>query len=170
MTADLDDTVAIALRRAMPEDFPAIWAIFGAVIAAGDTYAYDPGMTRDEARRIFFDPPAQAFVAVDGDELAGAYVLKPNQPGLGNHVANCGYVTAPEKRRRGVASAMCAHSLETARALGYTAMQFNFVVASNEGAVKLWQKHGFAIVGRVPAAFRHATRGPTDVLIMHRML
>ena len=161
---------AIEIRRAVPDDFPAIWEIFHAVVAGGDTYAWDPAITRDEARRILFVPPSIAYVAHVAGRVVGAYVMKPNQPGLGNHIANCGYMTHPDTRRRGIAGMMCAHSLETARALGYTAMQFNYVVASNETAVRLWKKHGFSIVGRVPGAFRHAARGPTDVLIMHRTL
>ena len=79
-------------------------------------------------------------------------------------------MTHPEARGHGVGGAMCEHSLAAAREYGYSALQFNFVVASNEGAVRLWQKHGFEIVGRVPRAFRHRTLGPVDVLIMHRAL
>ena len=163
-------TTAIEVRRAVQDDFPALWEIFHAVVAGGDTYVWEPATTRDEARRIFLDPPAIAFVACDAGRIVGVYVMKPNQPGLGNHVATCGYMTHPQTRRRGIASVMCIHSLDAARAQGYTAMQFNCVVASNTGAVKLWQKHGFAIAGRVPGAFRHAARGPTDILIMHRAL
>jgi ribosomal protein S18 acetylase RimI-like enzyme len=102
--------------------------------------------------------------------VVGAYCLRPNQTGLGDHVANAGYMVAPEARGRGIASAMCVHSLDAARAAGFEAMQFNFVATSNEGAVRLWQRHGFAIVGRVPGAFRHRRLGPTDVLVMHRFL
>ena len=104
------------------------------------------------------------------NEVLGVYMLRPNQPGLGDHVANCGYMVAPAARGQGVASAMCKHSLAEAHRAGFTAMQYNFVVSSNEGAVRLWCRHGFAIVGRVPAAFRHARLGPTDVFVMHRAL
>jgi len=162
--------VTIDVRRAAPDDFPSIWEIFHAAVAPGDTYAHDPAITREEVRRLCFDPPALPYVVVDAGRIVGLYVLRPNQPGLGNHVANCSYMTLPAARGRGIASAMCAHSLDAAREHGYTAMQFNYVVASNETAVRLWKKHGFSIVGRVPGAFRHATRGPTDILIMHRPL
>lgn len=151
-------------------DFPAIWRIFRQVVGAGDTYAYAPGTTEDEARRLWMSPPAAPFVALDDGAVVGTYVMKPNQPGLGSHVANCGYMTDPAARGRGVAGAMGAHSLEAARAAGYTAMQFNFVVATNDHAIGLWQRHGFAIIGSVPGAFRHRSRGATDVLIMHRAL
>lgn len=109
-------------------------------------------------------------MAEDAGRIVGTYTLKPVQPGLGDHIANCGYMTHPQARGRGVASALCAHSLATARERGYTGMQFNFVVASNASAIRLWQKHGFTVLGRVPAAFRHRDLGLTDVLIVHRAL
>jgi ribosomal protein S18 acetylase RimI-like enzyme len=106
---------------------------------------------------------------LDG-RIAGSYMLRPNAPGLGDHVANAGYLVAPDARGRGIASAMCAHSLEQARAAGFRAMQFNFVVETNTIAVLLWQRHGFEIAGRIPRAFRHAQHGEVDVLVMHRFL
>jgi ribosomal protein S18 acetylase RimI-like enzyme len=151
-------------------EFELVWPIFHAVVSAGDTYSYDPAMTLEEARLLWTRPPARCFVARADGVVVGAYCLRPNQPGLGDHVANAGYMVAPEARGRGIASAMCVHSLAEARAAGFQAMQFNFVATSNEGAVRLWQRHGFAIVGRVPAAFRHRRLGPTDVLVMHRPL
>jgi ribosomal protein S18 acetylase RimI-like enzyme len=102
--------------------------------------------------------------------VLGCYLLRPNQPGLGDHVANCGYMVAADARGQGIASAMCEHSLDAARHAGFAAMQFNFVAAANTTAVKLWQRHGFEIVGTVPGAFRHATLGPTDIHVMHRFL
>ena len=102
--------------------------------------------------------------------MVGTYCLRPNQAGLGDHVANAGYMVAPAARGRGIARSLCAHSLEVARAAGFRAMQFNSVVASNEAAIRAWRSQGFAIVGRVPAAFRHRRRGLTDVLVMHRFL
>ncbi|MEO8740718.1 MAG: GNAT family N-acetyltransferase [Casimicrobiaceae bacterium] len=158
------------IRAATEADFPAIWSIFRQVIAGGDTYVYGADTTRVQARRLWTAPPAKAFVAELADRVAGTYSLRPNQPALGDHVANCGYITDPQARGQGIATAMCEHSLATARELGFTAMQFNFVVASNASAIRLWEKHGFSIVGRVPGAFRHRTGGLTDALIMHRPL
>jgi L-amino acid N-acyltransferase YncA len=160
----------IAIRPAGPDDFAAIWPIFRAVVAAGDTYAYDPATTPDEARRIWMESPARPFVAELDGRVAGTYVLKSNQPGLGSHVANAGYMVGPSFRGRGVANAMCLHSLEVARALGFRAMQFNFVVSTNASAVALWERCGFTTAGRIPKAFRHATLGEVDALIMHRFL
>jgi len=163
-------SVPLEIREIAAGEFGLVWPIFHAVVAAGDTYAYDPDMTLAEAGALWTTPPARCFVAVDAGVVVGAYCLRPNQVALGDHVANAGYMVAPGSRGRGVASAMCAHSLETARAAGFVAMQFNFVAVSNEGAVRLWRRHGFEIVGRVPEAFRHRRLGLTDVLVMHRRL
>lgn len=164
------DSAALAIRPAREDDFAAIWTIFHAVVAAGDTYAYAPETTMTEAHRIWMETPAEPYVAEQSGRIVATYTLRPNQPGLGDHIANCGYMTHPNARGRGIGAAMCAHSLQAARARGYSAIQFNFVVASNAGAVRLWERHGFAIVGRVPGAFRHRTLGPVDALIMHRSL
>lgn len=161
---------ALAIVAADAALFDRAWPIFREVIAAGDTYAYAPDLEQAQARAMWTTAPSRCFVALDAGEPVGLYMLRPNQPGLGDHVANAGYMVAPPARGRGVASAMCLHSLEQARSMGFTAMQFNFVVSSNRGAVRLWEQHGFSIVGRVPGAFRHAILGPTDVLVMHRHL
>jgi ribosomal protein S18 acetylase RimI-like enzyme len=162
--------VKLSMRRIGPEEFQLVWPIFHEIVSAGETYAWDPETGFEAARELWCPPTGRCFVAETAGEVVGTYLLKPNQPGLGDHVANAGYMVAPAARGRGIASEMCEHSLAVARAAGFTAMQFNFVVASNEGAIRLWQRHGFAIVGRVPGAFRHARLGPTDVLVMHRGL
>jgi ribosomal protein S18 acetylase RimI-like enzyme len=158
------------IREIRPEEFEVVWPIFSAVIQAGDTYAYDPGTTFEEAKAMWTTAPCRVFVAQEDERVLGCYLLKPNQSGLGDHVANAGYMVAPDARGRGVASAMCEHSMQEAREAGFRAMQFNYVVASNTTAVALWQKHGFEIVGRVPNAFRHKRNGLTDVYVMYRVL
>jgi ribosomal protein S18 acetylase RimI-like enzyme len=160
----------LTVREIRPADFSLVWPLFRRVISTGDTYAYSPDLTPDDARASWTTPPARAFVAELDGKVVGTYVLRPNQPGLGDHVANAGYMVAPEARGQGIARQLCEHSMEEARKAGFTAMQFNFVVSSNDGAVRLWQKCGFEIIGRVPKAFRHAQLGPVDVLVMHRFL
>jgi ribosomal protein S18 acetylase RimI-like enzyme len=161
----------ISIRPAAPEDFPSIWPIFRAVVSAGDTYVYDPDTSESQARELWMGPPPlRTFVAELGGQVAGTYLLKPNQPGLGSHVANAGYMVHPAFRKRGVAGAMCRHSLELAKSLGFRAMQFNFVVSTNSSAIALWERYGFATVGRIPRAFRHAALGEVDALVMHRFL
>lgn len=163
-------SVALVIREIGAAEFDTVWPLFRSVIAAGDTYSYPPDMRMQDARALWTTAPSRTFVAERNGEALGCYMLKPNQPGLGDHVANCGYMVAAEARGQGIASALCEHSLAQARRAGFTAMQFNFVVASNTTAVRLWQRHGFNIVGQVPGAFRHATLGPTDIYIMHRHL
>ncbi len=163
-------TENLVLREIGADEFVRVWPLFQQVIAGGDTYSYSPDMRFEEARDTWTSPPSRCFVAERGDEVLGAYLLKPNQPGLGNHVANAGYMVAPNARGQGIAGTMCEHSMAQARCAGFTAMQFNFVVSSNTTAVRLWQRHGFRIVGQVPGAFRHAVHGHTDVYVMHREL
>jgi ribosomal protein S18 acetylase RimI-like enzyme len=127
-------------------------------------------MTKEEALAYWLAPERESFVAEADGAILGISYIRANQAGGGAHVANAGYMTAPEARGRGVASALCAHSLERARERGFAAMQFNFVVASNTGAIRLWKQHGFEEVGRLPGAFRHPDLGPTDALVLFRTL
>ena len=160
----------LTIRPARDDDWGAIWTIFAAVVARGDTYAYPPDIAETDARRLWLAPGVATWVAEADGTVVGTYVLKPNQPGLGDHVANAGYMVAAASRGRGVGGAMCEHSMDAARAAGYRAMQFNFVVSTNAGAVALWRRLGFAVVGTVPRAFRHRERGEVDVYVMHRFL
>lgn len=158
------------IRQATEQDFDAIWPIFHEIVALGETYAYDRDTSRDEAQRIWLHVPRQTFVAEVDGRILGTYYLKTNQAGPGSHVCNCGYMVASQARGMGVATAMCDHSQKVAVELGYRAMQFNFVASTNEGAVRLWHKLGFATVGRLPKAFNHPTLGFVDALVMYKWL
>jgi ribosomal protein S18 acetylase RimI-like enzyme len=158
------------IRPASHADDDAIWAILEPVFRAGETYPIPRDISRADALAYWHTPGHAVFVAEDGGQIVGTYYLRANNRGGGAHVANSGYMTAPEMRGRGVARAMCAHSLEEARRRGFAAMQFNFVIASNERAVRLWQSYGFAIVGTLPQVFAHPTRGLVDAYVMHRFL
>jgi GNAT superfamily N-acetyltransferase len=127
-------------------------------------------MRRAEALAYWLAPDHAVFVADQDGAVLGTYYLRANQAGGGDHVANCGYMTAAQARGRGVAGAMALHSFDEARRRGFTAMQFNFVVAANEPAVRLWLSLGFTEVGRLPQAFRHPRLGLVDALVMYRML
>jgi ribosomal protein S18 acetylase RimI-like enzyme len=158
------------IRSATTSDSDAIWKILELVIRGKDTYALPGDMTREDALAYWNSPGHEVFVAEEMGEILGTYYLRANQKGGGAHVANCGYMTAPWASGRGVARAMCQHSLEHARLRGFRAMQFNFVVSSNERAVRLWQSMGFEITGRLPAAFMHPSLGTVDALVMYRQL
>ena len=160
----------LSIREITPAEFDLVWPIFRTVIETGDTYALAPSTSFEEARGWWMGLSARVFVAERNGKVVGTSVVKPNQPGLGDHVANAGYMVAPEARGQGIARELCEHSMGEARKAGFTAMQFNYAVSTNEGAVRLWQKCGFTIVGTVPGAFRHAQLGPVDVYVMHRML
>jgi ribosomal protein S18 acetylase RimI-like enzyme len=158
------------IRAATAKDASALWEILEPIIRAGETYPLPRDMSREDALEYWRSPEHEVFVVEEAGDILGTYFLKGNQKGGGSHVANCGYMTAPRATGRGVARAMCAHSLEHARARGFRAMQFNFVVSTNEHAVRLWQSFGFEILARLPAVFLHPTLGYVDAFVMHRVL
>ncbi|WP_106477639.1 GNAT family N-acetyltransferase [Phytohalomonas tamaricis] len=162
--------MALHIREAVPADFDSLWPILHAVFRAAQTYALAPDMTRDEAYTLWCETPLATFVAEGEGEIIGTYYLKKNAAGPGDHVCNCGYIVAAEARGRGVAGAMCEHSQQIARTHGFKAMQFNSVVSTNEGAVRLWQKLGFDIVGTLPRAYRHTSLGFVDAYVMYKWL
>jgi len=159
------------IRHIQDDDWADVWQIIEPVFRAGETYPYPIDITEPEAHHVWLDVPAATFIAVDESAaVLGTYYIKPNQPGLGSHVCNCGYVVAAEARGRGVASSMCVHSQQQAVAMGFRAMQYNLVVSTNEQAVRLWKRHGFDVVGRLPGAFDHARLGFVDALVMCKQL
>ena len=158
------------IRPAQAEDWPALWSIIEPTIRAGETYALAADMTEDAVHAYWLGPDKETFVAEVEGAVLGTYYMRANQSGGGAHVCNCGYMTHPRATGRGIARQMCLHSLEHARARDYRAMQFNFVVSTNERAVRLWQSLGFDIVGRLPLAFRHPALGYVDALVMFQSL
>ena len=162
--------MSLQIRQATTADSDAIWDIFRSVVVTGDTYAFDPGISRDDALAYWLHPSNFRYVAEREGAIVGTYILKANQPGLGSHVANAAFMVSPPARGFGVGRAMGEHSLSEARRLGFRAMQFNFVVSTNESAVRLWQELGFKIVGTLPGVFRHSKKGFVDAYVMFRSL
>ena len=158
------------IRKAEVRDKPAIWQIIKTVIAGGDTYVYPPDSGEAEMLDYWFSPEKHNYVAVLDGNVVGTFWLKANQPGLGSHVANAAYMVSPAASGKGIGRQMAEFSLGEARRLGFTAMQFNFVVKSNTVAVKLWQSIGFEIIGEIPDAFNHSQNGLTNAYIMYRKL
>jgi ribosomal protein S18 acetylase RimI-like enzyme len=160
----------VLVRAVEVGDRNAIWSILEPVIRAGEVFTLDRGMGRDAALAYWFSDGHEVFVAEDDGEVVGSYYLRANQRGGGSHVANCGYMTASAATGKGVARTMCEHSLERARSRGFKAMQFNFVIESNERAVRLWQSCGFTILCRLPKSFLHPELGYVDAFVMYREL
>lgn len=160
----------LTIRPATPTDEDAMWEIFHTVVASGDTYVFDPQISKHDALAWLRTPGAHTYVAESAGKIVGLYLLKANQPGLGSHVANAAFMVSPSAYGGGVGKQMGAHCLSEARRLGFEAMQFNFVVSTNEPAVHLWKKLGFEVVGKLPKAFRHSQLGPVDVYVMFRSL
>jgi len=160
----------VTIRTATDTDRDAIWKIFCEVGAPGDTYAFDPKISREDALAYWFRADTRTYVAEKDREIVGTYVLRPNQPGGGAHVANAAFMVAVHARGKGVGRAMGEHSLSEASCFGFRAMQFNFVVSTNESALRLWKQLKFKIVGTLPGAFRHPTKEYVDVYVMFRSL
>ena len=160
----------MAIHLATDSDRDAIWTILEPMIRGGETYTLPRDMSKEQALDYWFSADRETFVWKENGEVLGTYFLKANQQGGGAHVANCGYVTSPAAQGRGIARQMCLHSLERARERGFRAMQFNFVVSTNERAIKLWTSLGFDIVGRLPLAFEHPAQGFVDALVMYRQI
>ncbi len=158
------------VRRATVADSSAVLEVIRPVFREGDTYAIDPDISDQDALAYWMGADKETFVAEQGGKILGTYYVKANQGGGGRHICNCGYMTSVHATGRGVASAMCKHSLDYAKAMGFRGMQFNFVVSTNSRAIKLWEKLGFDIVGRLPGAFNHPKQGYVDALVMFQAL
>ena len=159
------------IRPATDADRDAVWNIFHKVVAAGDTYALDPNISREDALAYWFAPGTHTYVAEQSAiGVAGTYILRPNQSGGGSHVANAGFMVSASARGQGLGRAMAEHCLSEARRLGFRAMQFNYVISTNTAAIRLWHDLGFEIVGTLASAFRHPDKGYVDVYVMYRSL
>ncbi len=159
------------IRRFNEKDWADVWPIIEDVFRKGETYPFSPEITEDEARNVWIYMPTATYVALNDEmEIVGTYYIKPNQPGLGSHVCNCGYIVAENIRDKGIGSTICDHSQGEAKKLGFKSMQFNLVVSTNESAVHLWQKHGFQTIGVLPRAFKHKRLGFVDALVMYKQL
>ncbi len=158
------------IRQFQKSDWPQLWAVIEPVFRAGETYPYPSDISEQEAQQNWIDTPQETWVAIEADEILGSYYIKPNQPGLGGHVCNCGYIVSENARGIGIASNMCRHSQQQAVKLGFKAMQYNLVVSSNEGAIALWKKLGFLVVGTLSNAFNSEKDGFVDALIMYKEL
>jgi len=162
-------TGSFTIRAAGPADDDALWSMLEPVFRAGETYAVPTDISRAGAL-AYWTGGHEVFIALSGGTPVGTCYIGPNQRGGGAHVCNCGFVTAPAAQGQGVARALLAHALDTARAAGFRAMQFNFVVATNTRAIALWEGAGFDVVGRLPEVFRRPGGACVDALVMHRVL
>ncbi|MDF2156348.1 GNAT family N-acetyltransferase [Algoriphagus sp. CAU 1675] len=158
------------IRKASPSDYDSIWEIFSEVIQKGDTYVFDPNTPKSELQKHWFADYMDTFVAEENGQILGTYILKPNQLGLGNHIANCSYMVRSKAQGKGIGTALCEHSIQFAKESGYFGIQFNIVVSTNTRAVDLWTKFGFQIIGTTPKGFRHSKFGLVDTYIMFKEL
>ena len=161
----------IEIRGYKDEDWNDLWPILKNVFRKGETYPFSSEITEKESHDVWIVKPKATFIALnENHEIVGTYYIKPNQPGLGSHVCNCGYIVPEISRGRGVGKIMCNHSQEEAKKLGFGSMQFNLVVSTNESAINLWKRLGFQVIGELPDAFQHKKLGYVDALVMYKKL
>jgi L-amino acid N-acyltransferase YncA len=160
------------IRDATEADWPEIWPFLHAIVAAGDTFSYDPAMDEATARDMWMvGPPGRSTVAVAPDgHVLGTANMYANRPGPGAHVASGNVMVAAEHQGRGVGRVLLADLLEWAREEGFRGVQFNAVAASNVRAVGLYKSLGFATIGTVPEGFLHPTEGFVGLHVMYRPL
>jgi L-amino acid N-acyltransferase YncA len=160
--------VSVRIREATDEDWPLIWPVWREIVQAGETYAYDPESTSEQAREGWLaPPPARTVVAVDGEDLLGTALMGPNRPGRGSHVGTASFMVSTAARGRGVGRALAEHVVDWHRCQGFRGIQFNAVVETNTAAVALWRSLGFTIVGTVPGAFLHPEHGYVGLHVMY---
>ena len=163
------------IRRYKESDWEQIWSIIEKVFRTGETYPYPPDITEKEAYSKWIEAPQVTYVCIEvcsenNNKILGTYYIKPNQPELGAHVCNCGYIVSENARGKGVATTLCEHSQQVAIDLGFRAMQYNLVVSTNTAAIHLWKKLGFEIIGTLPKAFKSKSLGYIDALLMYKEL
>ncbi|WP_421870358.1 GNAT family N-acetyltransferase [Motiliproteus sp.] len=158
------------IREMTAADFEQFWPTFSAIITAQESYSFDPDMSYEQAYQLWCLDPLRTLAFVEDGKVLGSYYIKPNAAGPGDHICNCGYMVSPHARGCGIATALCEHSQQMARELGFKAMQFNAVVSTNEDAIRLWQKLGFQIIGTIPSGYRHRQLGYVDSYIMHKSI
>lgn len=161
------NSTKIEIRKATARDRQMITSIAGEIVDAGTVFVFEKV---SDILEYWYQSGGHIYVAVREEETLGTYVIKPNQKGRGAHVANAGYMVRHSAQGLGIGTAMGAHSLQMARKLGFEAVQFSMVVATNTGAIHVWKKLGFDIVGRLPGVFRHPEHGFVDALVMFRSL
>lgn len=162
--------IALEIRAFTAKDADGLWSILEPIIRAGETYPMPRDLSRDDALAYWTQQSHETFVVEQDGEILGTYYIRPNNQGGGAHIANCGYMTARNAQGKGIARAMCAHSLEHAKKVGYRGIQFNFVIANNIRAIALWQSYGFETLCSLPKVFDHPKDGLVDALVMYKTL
>jgi L-amino acid N-acyltransferase YncA len=158
------------IRKATLNDLDQVWDIFHAIIQTEDTHVFYANTPKSDLKKHWFAEYMHTYVYEENNQILGTYFIKPNQIDLGNHIANAGYIVHPNAQGKGIGKQLCTHSLSKAKELGFLAMQFNIVVSQNAGAVHLWQKMGFEIIGTIPKAFRIRNVEFVDAFVMYKEL
>jgi L-amino acid N-acyltransferase YncA len=159
------------IREATDEDWPRIYPFWAAIVEAGRTYAFPPGLSLAQARPWWMEQaPGSTVVACEGDAVLGSAKMGPNRPGRGSHVATASFMVDPAHRGKGVGRLLGEHVVGWARETGYRSMQFNAVDDTHTGAVPQSKSLGFEVIATLPEAFDDAHAGLVGLHVMHLRL
>jgi len=160
----------LSIRKANPEDESILWEIIKPIIRAGGTYVFAQDSSKEKMMGYWLNPDKHTYMAELDGVIVGTFYIKANQPDLGDHICNAGFMVSSDFSGRGFGKALGIFALKEAKELGFQAMQFNFVVETNSGAVQLWKNLGFEVIGKIPEAYRHPELGLVPAFIMYQKL
>lgn len=168
------DNTNFKITEADESHWAGIWEILQPTFNSGDTYAYPPGIAENDAKHYWIECPQRTYVGIYSGQIVGTYYIKPNQPGLGSHICNMGFVVSRERRGLGTGTGtgtkLAQHAFDAAKKLGFHAVQANLVVSTNTKAIKLWESLGFSIIGTIPDGFNLHSKNFVDAFIMYKKL
>ncbi|MCM0042514.1 MAG: GNAT family N-acetyltransferase [Algoriphagus sp.] len=161
---------SLAARIATHEDQEVLWGVLEPMIRMGGTYVFSLDKTKESMMAYWMGADKVTFAVENEGVVVGTFYLKANQEGLGDHICNAGFVVSRDAEGLGVGRWMGEFAQVEAKSRGFLAMQFNFVIQSNQKAVHLWKSLGFSVIGEIPEAYRHPHLGLVPALIFYKKL
>ena len=172
--ANLKDGSPVQLVLADERDVESLRRLYRVIVDEGNSYPHDRFPEQDDFMDYWVRGKSTVAAYVPDRAgaagMVGAFYLKPNWPGRAGHVANAGFIVAPDWRNKGLGWLLGTTMLVHAKQLGYRGVIFNLVFSENVVARRLWDKLGFNELGAIPGAVRKNDGTYQDAMIMFRSL
>ena len=170
----LKDGSPVQLALAGQQDIEPLRTLYRIIVEEGTSYPHDRFPDQDEFIDYWFRGKSTVVAYVPdrarARDMIGAFYLKPNWPGRAKHVANAGFIVAPDWRNKGLGWLLGETMLAYAKQLGFRSVIFNLVFSENVAARHLWEKLGFKALSVIPGAVRKDDGTYQDAMIMFRSL